>query len=756
MALVQAATFTSASSNNIGWYDLPVLARTDVLQATGMALFDNAKQSVRAKYSEEPADVMQGTVARRIYELLPPGRLQGLFQECGSVSRIYKKTELLTEEPDSDYVFEEDEAPNYGSILLEPDKPEDILSMITFAGSPQLVKRLKEIVLDYNDCFRTTLNKEPARIPPMQLKVDESAWRVNRNAGPPRQQSDAKQAEIAKQTSDMLKADVIQPSMAAHYSQVHLTPKPHQPEKWRFCIDFRSLNLVTESIGQWIPNIGQLINRIGAAKPTVFGVLDLTSGYFQAPLHPDSWCLTAFRCCTGIYEWTRVPMGLKGAPAYFQSILVTIVFLGLIYLICELYIDDLIVFATTDDEFCDRLIQVLERSRKYNITFNPRKVKLGLPRVEYVGHVIDSTGITFSQEKVSEVLNFPTPTTIKQVRSFLGLCNYFRDHVRNHSTLDSALRQVVTNYTNKKKFIWTFIWTEEAEKAFRDLQTAIQNLAKLYFTNEDGKVVLETDASDYGVGGYLYYTLPTNPDPKEQFPIAFMSKSLDKTQQRWDTPEKESFAIFLALRKWDHLLRHIHFLLRTDHKNLTYLNFAGSAKVYRWKLAVQGYDFDVEHVPGKENIVADVLSRLCLREHSDDHKTNLELPNIDHVSAIVSDYEKYLNDDGKLDSSYCQIIRNFHNATVLIPYGTTGRETLEIYATTCALLYSSYLSMLSEDESNQTNNPREPVFDICIPNHGGNKRRLDWSTTSRSIWKHLCVGHSRRVFAVDGYNSYSE
>ena len=149
------------------------------------------------------------------------------------------------------------------------------------------------------------------------------------------------------------------------------------------------------------------------------------------------------------------------------------------------------------------------------------------------------------------------------------------------------------------------------------MQTAIQNLAKLYFTNEDGKVVLETDASDYGVGGYLYYTLPTNPDPKEQFPIAFMSKSLDKTQQRWDTPEKESFAIFLALRKWDHLLRHIHFLLRTDHKNLTYLNFAGSAKVYRWKLAVQGYDFDVEHVPGKENIVADVLSRLCLREHSD-------------------------------------------------------------------------------------------------------------------------------------------
>jgi hypothetical protein len=136
-----------------------------------------------------------------------------------------------------------------------------------------------------------------------------------------------------------------------------------------------------------------------------------------------------------------------------------------------------------------------------------------------------------------------------------------------------------------------------------------------------------------------------------------MSKSLDERQQRWDTPEKESYAIFLALKKWDHLLKNINFRLRTDHKNLTYLNFAGSPKVYRWKLAVQGFDFDIEHVPGKDNVVADVLSRLCPRVGTDYTKA-------DQVSRVLSDYRQVLNSDGKLGQEFCQVIQKYHNSEV--------------------------------------------------------------------------------------------
>ncbi len=151
---------------------------------------------------------------------------------------------------------------------------------------------------------------------------------------------------------------------------------PGQPVKWRLCLDYRALNLATKSIGQWIPNIGQLIERIGAARPKIFGVLDLTSGYYQAPLHENSWIYTAFICCIGIFTWRRVPMGLKGAPAYFQAALATIVLAGLIYTICELYIDDIIIYAQNENDFCERFELVLERCRKFNVTFNPKKVKL--------------------------------------------------------------------------------------------------------------------------------------------------------------------------------------------------------------------------------------------------------------------------------------------------------------------------------------------------------------------------------------------
>ena len=648
LALIQAATFDPSRPQHAGWREVPSWGMGVPFNGT-IPYFD----STPARPPASRADYMKGTVARRLFELLPPRRLQYLSKSHRGVNRIYKKSELLTEESDSDYVYDEEDGPDYTSVKKNPELPEDIIALITFNGSSAFIERVKEIVRKYISCFSSTLNPEPARVPAMELEVDEKAWRVPKNGGACRPQSTSKEKEIEKQVHAMQDATVIQPSRAPYYSQVHLTPKPHEPDKWRFCIDFRALNIVTRSIGQWIPNIAQLITRIGSAKPKLFGVLDLTSGYYQAPLHQNSWAYTAFRCVAGIFEWMRVPMGLKGAPAYFQAVLVTKVLVGLIYQICELYIDDLIIFGTTEDEFCERLERVLQRAQEFNITFNPKKVKLGMSKVEYVGHMVDSEGISFSAEKISEVLAFPTPVTCKQVRAFLGLCNFFRDHVRNHSMIDHDLRTVVTEYDKRRKFNWT----PKAEAAFKMLKTSIEKLAKLYFMHEDGKVVLETDASDYGVGGYLYYTLPNSSDPTAHYPIAFMSKSLDERQQRWDTPEKESYAIFLALRKWDHLLKNIHFRLRTDHKNLTYLNFAGSPKVYRWKLAVQGFDFDIEHVPGKDNIVADVLSRLCPRIGTD-------YTNFDSVSRVFSGNEQFLESNGKLGQEYCQIIKKFHNSEV--------------------------------------------------------------------------------------------
>ena len=168
--------------------------------------------------------------------------------------------------------------------------------------------------------------------------------------------------------------------MASRYCQVLLTPKPN--DRWRFCIDYQPLNSCSESEGWNLPNIHQMLQRLGALKPKIFAVMDLTSGYHQAPLSLSSRILTAFITFMGIFEWLRVPMGLKGAPSYFQKVLATVVLVGLLYAICELYIDDIIVHACESKEFVDRLRKVFARLRKHKITLNPEKCTFGVPSVE--------------------------------------------------------------------------------------------------------------------------------------------------------------------------------------------------------------------------------------------------------------------------------------------------------------------------------------------------------------------------------------
>ena len=343
--------------------------------------------------------------------------------------------------------------------------------------------------------------------------------------------------------------------------------------------------------------------RLGRHKSKYFGILDLSSGYYQAPLAEESRPLTAFITFMGIYEWLRVPMGLKSAGSYFQQLLATIVLAGLIYFICELYIDDILVHARTEAEFLIRLEKILERCRMYNIALNPGKCKLGIEEIEYVGHKIDRNGISFTREKLDGVMDFEKPIFSKQLKQFLGLANYFKDNIRRYSQIMYPLNQLLRGY--KKGERSRIQWSEEATSAYIEIKTAINNCPTLFFLDPKADVFLHTDASDYGIGGYLWQQIAG----REQ-PVAFISKSLSGPQKRWDTPQKEAYAIFYSITQLDHLLRDIHFTVKTDHKNLVYINETASPMVVRWKIAIQGYDFHILHIPGKDNLVADGFSRL--------------------------------------------------------------------------------------------------------------------------------------------------
>jgi hypothetical protein len=236
------------------------------------------------------------------------------------------------------------------------------------------------------------------------------------------------------------------------------------------------------------------------------------------------------------------------------------------------------------------------------ITLNPSKCKLGLTKVEFVGHEIDETGTQFTSEKTMRFLELKKPGTVVELQMFLGMANYFRDHIRDHSTITKPLYDIA-----KGKGKDPLQWTEVSSSAYDHLREMVQSIPKLFFVDRSAPVFLYTDACNHGIGAYLYQLVEG-----VQQPIAFLSKALTGPQTRWSTHEQEAYAIYYALKKFEYLIGCIPFTLRTDHKNLVYLNTEGSPKVTRWKLAIQEFDFQLEHTPGVANPVADCNSRLCL------------------------------------------------------------------------------------------------------------------------------------------------
>ena len=326
------------------------------------------------------------------------------------------------------------------------------------------------------------------------------------------------------------------------------------------------------------------------------------------PIEEQCQRYTTFTTKFGNYMWLRTPMGPHNAPSLYQKAMATEIFPQQIHQILEVYLDDIITWSKTIEELIKNLEIVFQRLRMFNVTLNPEKCRFGMSEVEYVGHLINEKGLNFSTDKKELVANWEKPEDIGSLKSFLGLAGYFRRHIRGYAELVHPLNELCEGYDKKRKGLH-IEWDIVSSKAFTDTQSAIVNCQTLFFRDHSAPLRVYTDASDYGIGAYLCQVI----DNVEQ-PIAFISKTLSKAEKRWSVYEKESFAIFYSLRKWEHYLQGTKFTLFTDHKNLTYLNKDPSPKVMRWKVAVQEYDFDVAYIEGRKNVIADGFSRLCPRD----------------------------------------------------------------------------------------------------------------------------------------------
>ena len=501
--------------------------------------------------------------------------------------------------------------------LLSDVRDEAEYLSVQISGTPLSQQRIRSLIRNNKDVFRATVQAQAANFTPFELHVDEAAWFSKKNQTPARPMSVEKQTAMREMMKILQEHDIIEPSVDGHYSHAFLVPKPNG--KWRLVLDFKNLNAATTNQYQWpLPDIQNMLQRVGQAKPQFFAVFDLTSGYYQAPIAKESRKFTAFMAFHGIYRWKRLPMGLTGAGSYFQHSLVTQCLKELMHNGVELYLDDCMVHADSIELFIERLEEVFRRFKGAGITLNPAKCKIGLQQVEYVGHTIDKDGLHFTRSKLDSVVHFPRPMVKKHVKSFVGLANYFRDHIRSHSDLERPLLDLVPNY-ERKHANQPVDWTEAAEKAFDELKVAIDQCPKLWFLDTHSPIFLQTDASDYGIGAYLYQVVsPVEGGPDREHPVGFISKSIAKGHSNWDTPMKEGYAIFYALKKWEYLLRDRAFTVLTDHKNLTLLkstNYLANKMVQRWFMVFQEFDIiEWGYRPGENNEIPDTLSRLCSKE----------------------------------------------------------------------------------------------------------------------------------------------
>jgi predicted aspartyl protease len=363
---------------------------------------------------------------------------------------------------------------------------------------------------------------------------------------PPYRASPREIAEMRTQVSEGMAAGRIRVSNSPYGSSVLFVAKPDG--SLRMCIDYRRLNKSTIKQRHPVPRIDDLLDQFGDAK--VFSLIDLKAGYAQVRLHPDDIPKTAFNTPFGHFEYTVTPFGLANAPSMFSKLMQDIL-RPVLGTFATIYMDDCLCFSRTAEEHEEHLAQVLQLLRDHDLYANAKKCTLFTHRIKYLGHIIDQNGISVDPAKTAKLKDWPAPTTLKELQSFLGLCNYFRRFVPSYSDVARPL----TRLTGKNAFHQPL--TEPETKAFESLKAALVSPPVLAIPSFDKPFEVYTDASEYACGAVLV---------QDRRPVAYMSHLFDSAEQNYPTHDRECLGIVSAYREWRCYLEGVPSTCYTDHQ----------------------------------------------------------------------------------------------------------------------------------------------------------------------------------------------
>lgn len=394
----------------------------------------------------------------------------------------------------------------------------------------------------------------------------------------------------------LLRLGVIRPSNSPWLCPVVIAPKPNG--KLRLTCDFRPINKETLPDAYPLPTVDDMLASM--AGSCLWSQIDAVTGFWQVPVHPEDIPKCGFTTPFGNYEWVRMPMGMASSPATFQRLMDQMLdgIEG-----ARTYVDDTFVFTTEFDRQLFVLREVFTRVREYNLLLQPSKCNFCVERVVCLGHVLDAEGIRPVEDKVAAIMALPLPDSVRALKGLLGMAGQYRKFIENYARIVAPLEEMTHRGV-------LFEWTAEREAAVEALKQALCSAPVLAMPRWDQPFILTTDWSCAAVGAVLSQC---DPETGDEHPIAFASRALTSAERNYAPTEGECLAAKWAVDKFRYYLHGRRFTLRTDHQALKWLDSARftNAKLERWALALQEYDFVVEYIKGETNVVADHLSRAC-------------------------------------------------------------------------------------------------------------------------------------------------
>lgn len=510
-------------------------------------------------------------------------RGNNVVKEPLNVNVVISEPEDLSSEFSSSHL-----SPTDASKLTNSDVLKNLDSKLSHLEESQR-QDLQKLLEKYSDLFPDV----PSRTNQIYHDVDVG------DAAPVKQHpyrlNPRKQQYLKEEVKYLLENDFIEPSSSSWSSPCILVPKPDG--SYRMCTDYRKVNSVTKTDTFPIPRMDDCIDKLGKAKYVT--KFDLLKGFWQVPLTDRAKEISAFVTPEGLYQYKVMPFGMKNSPATFQR-LINKVIANLED--CEAYIDDVIIYSETWEKHLETIREFFRKLSEAKLTINLSKTEFGQAQVTYLGHVVGRGQVQPVNAKVEAIIKFPRPENKKQLMRFLGMAGYYRRFCSNFATVTEPLTKLLSK---KEKFNWS----DQCEKAFEELKAMLQSAPVLTAPDFSSPFKLAVDASDVAAGAVLLQ----EDDEGVEHPVCYFSKKFNKSQRNYSTIEKECLALLLALQHFEVYVSSssLPVVVYSDHNPLVFLHKLKSKnqRLLRWSLMLQEYVLDIRHIKGKDNVIADCLSR---------------------------------------------------------------------------------------------------------------------------------------------------